>query len=181
MVTKKELRIEARFTRNSLDIKNISEKIVENILTLEIYKKAKNIMLFYPLTHEINLIQLFNDENKSFYLPKMEGENLAVCPYKVGDELTLSNFKTKEPTTEPIKDNTILDIIFVPALMADKKFNRLGYGGGFYDKFLAKISKKTTKIAVIPSVLFIDELPTDNFDQLLDITISENGIYLKLT
>jgi len=176
MVTKKELRIEARLTRNSLDIKNISEKIVKNILALEIYKNARNVMVFYPLKHEVDLTGLFGDKTKKFYLPKMDGEHLLVCPYKAGDKLTNSKFKTKEPTTDPIENLAILDIIFVPALMADKKFNRLGYGGGFYDRFLAKISKETTKISVIPTELFVDEIPADNFDQRLDITVSESWV-----
>jgi len=176
MVTKKELRIEAILTRNSLDIKNISEHIVDNILALEIYQKAKNVMVFYPLEYEVDLTGLFNDETKKFYLPKMDGEHLLVCPYKVGETLTESRFKTKEPITDHIENTTILDIIFVPALMADKKFNRLGYGGGFYDRFLAKVSKKTTKISVIPNELFVEEIPADDFDQRLDITVSEKLI-----
>jgi len=179
MVTKKELRIEAKSTRTMLDIKNISEKIVEKILNLEAYKKAQNIMLFYPLPHEINLTKLFEETNKNFYLPRMDGENLKICPYKLNDELTVSKFKTKEPTTEPIKNIDSLDIIFVPALMVDKTFNRLGYGGGFYDKLLAETSPKIVRITAIPSVLIIDELPLDKFDERVDIIISENLILIK--
>ena len=177
MVTKKDLRIEAKLIRNSLDIKKISGKIVENIFALDIYKKAKNIMLFYPLEHEIDLTELFTDKTKFFYLPKMEGEHLKVCPYKLSDELTISKFKTKEPITEPIKNTEIIDIIFVPALMVDKKFNRLGYGGGFYDKFLAKQSKRTIKITAVPNILIIDELPTDNFDEKINFAVCENAVY----
>ena len=137
MQDKKELRKKAKAIRNSLDIEQISEKIVENILNLEIYKKSRHIMLFYPLSHELNLLKLLNSEDKKFYLPKVRGEELFICPYKIGDELVISKFKTKEPTTNQV-DPSILDIIFVPAMMADKNMHRLGYGGGFYDKFFAK-------------------------------------------
>jgi 5-formyltetrahydrofolate cyclo-ligase len=176
MVTKKELRITAKSIRTSLNIEDISEKIVENILTIDAYKKAKNVLLFYPLEYEINLIKLLEDKNKNFYLPKMEGEQLAICPYLIGDELTTSKFKTKEPLTVKIKDTKVLDVIFVPALMVDKTFNRLGYGGGFYDRLLAKQSHKTNRITPIASALVIDEIPADNFDERIDVIVCEKVI-----
>ena len=176
MVTKKQLRINAKAIRTSLDLDKICDGIIKNILMLETYKKAKNVMLFFPLENEINLLKLLDDQNKNFYLPKMDGENLVVCPYKIGDELSTSKFKTKEPTTEPINNVDILDIIFVPALMVDKTFNRLGYGGGFYDRLLAKQPKTATKITPIASILLIDEIPSDNYDERVDIIVCENSV-----
>ena len=175
MVTKKELRIEAKSTRTMLDIKNISEKIVEKILNLEAYKKAQNIMLFYPLPHEINLTKLFEETNKNFYLPRMDGENLKICPYKLNDELTVSKFKTKEPTTEPIKNTDSLDIIFVPALMVDKTFNRLGYGGGYYDRTIKTLRTKKILLAVGLAYAYqeVDEIPIGINDVPLDKIVTE--------
>lgn len=179
MVTKKELRLKAKTTRTTLDLKAISENIVKNILTIEAYKKAKNVLLFYPLEHEINLIKLVEDKSKNFYLPKIKGNELAICPYKIGEVLTLSKFKTKEPDTRPIDDTSILDVVFVPALMVDKTFNRLGYGGGFYDRFLSKQSKNTTRITPIASVLIVDEIPADNFDERINAVVCENIVLTK--
>lgn len=179
MITKIELRKKAKVIRNSLDMQKISEKIVENILQLEIYKKAQRIMLYYPLQHEVNLLGLMKNDpiaphlpQKMFYLPRLECQNLIVCPYKEGDELVESRFKTKEPLTMPI-DIRKLDIIFVPALMADKNFNRLGYGGGFYDKFLASKCVRGTKIVAIPSALIVDKLPSEAFDIKTNVIVCE--------
>lgn len=176
MTNKNDLRKHAKQIRSSLDIKTISEKIVEQIMNFEPYKKAKNIMLFYPIDNEVDLRKLFEDKSKNFYLPKVDGEQMKVCPFKESDEFELSKFKTKEPRTEPINDLEILDIIFVPALMADRKNNRLGYGGGFYDRFLSKLPQNIIKIVPIPSDLIIDEIPIDIFDELVDVTICENYI-----
>jgi len=172
MFEKKELRKKAKAIRSSLDIKSISDKIVKNILELSAYKNAKHVMIFYPLGHEVNLLGLLKSEAKQFYLPKVEGEKLLVCPYKSGDELTISAFKTEEPVSEAVNPE-ILDLIFVPALMVDKHLHRLGYGGGFYDKFLCKNALKSTKIVAIPSELVIDELPSESFDAKIDIVITE--------
>ena len=175
MITKNNLRKTAKETRNSLDMKKISEKIVENIFGLEVYKNSTNLMLFYPLEHEVNLLKLLEDNSKRFYLPKVDVDNLLVCPYKLDDEVSTSKFKTKEPLTTPVNPD-ILDVIFVPALMADKTKNRLGYGGGFYDRFLSKQGNKVTKVVTIPDILIIDEIPFDSFDERVDIVISENRI-----
>lgn len=173
MITKNELRKIAKQKRKSIDIKNVSAKIVEKIAELDIFKSAKNIMLFYPLKYEVDLLPLLDFQDKNFYLPKVFGENLLVCPYKKGDELSLSSFDTLEPKTATIDDETILDLIFVPALMTDKSGYRLGYGGGFYDKFLSKPSIRATKIVALSSELIIDELPHDAFDVKVDLVITE--------
>jgi len=153
-------------------MQSVSEKIVKNILSLKEYINFKNIMIFYPLGHEVNLLGLLTDSDKHFYLPRVHGEQLLVCPYKMGDELTLSAFKTQEPTTVPV-DADILDLIFVPALMVDKHLHRLGYGGGFYDKFLSKHAKNATKIVAIPSNLMVSKLPSESFDAKIDVVVTE--------
>jgi len=175
MDAKKELRKKAREIRHSLDIQKISEKIVKNIRQLELYKTAQNVMIFYPLDNEVNLLSLLID-NKNFYLPKVQGESLEVCPYKEGDDLTESKYKSKEPLRESVNAN-ILDIIFVPALSVDKNFNRLGYGGGFYDRFLSTINKKIVKIVAIPKVLIAEKIPSDFFDVKIDIIICEEMVF----
>lgn len=172
MNTKKQLRKYAKEIRKSLKMDEISDKIVKNIKTLNFYKESKNVMIFYPLEHEVNLLGLL-DEDKNFYLPKVQSEDMLVCPYQKGDELTASEFKTMEPKTSPVNPE-ILDIIFVPALMVDKACHRLGYGGGFYDKFLSKNKIKAKKIVAIPNALMVDKLPSEDFDAKIDVTICEN-------
>lgn len=175
MIIKTELRKQAKEIRKSLKLKEISVKITENIMNFDVYKSAKNIMIFYPLKHEVNLLSLLKDKSKNFYLPKVEGENLLVCPYKAGEKLIHSAFRTEEPLTNPV-DSEILDIVFVPALMADRNMDRLGYGGGFYDKFLSKNCKNAVKIIAIPSQLIADEIPSESYDEKVDFIVSEKEV-----
>lgn len=175
MFTKAELRAKAQQIRSILDMEKISEKIVENIINAEIFQVAENIMIFYPLNDEINLLPLMNETRfgaKNYYLPKMQGEELVVCPYKKGDTLTKSRFNTQEPLTEPV-DPMTLDIIFLPALMVGKDFHRLGYGKGYYDKFLAKNAHKAIRIVPISSLLVKETLPADEFDEPFDVLVDE--------
>lgn len=176
MTEKKKLRKTAKEIRISLDMEKMSEKIVENILKLDVYQKAQHIMFFYPLKHEVNLLKLMEEnKDKNFYLPRVKGKELLVCPYKAGDDLVTSMFWTEEPTTEAINTN-ILNIIFVPALMVDNNFHRLGYGGGFYDRFLSKNATNAVKIVAIPSQLVCEKLPSESFDAKIDIIITDSRI-----
>lgn len=175
MIEKIELRKIAKQIRLNLDLPNISKQIAENILTLNEFETAKNVMFFYPMHNEIDILGVVSDK-KNFYLPKVDGLELLVCPYRIGDNLSVSKYKTMEPLTKPVSVE-ILDVVIVPALMVDKTFNRLGYGGGFYDRFLSKLPQSVLKIVVIPEKLLIDKIPLDIFDEKVDVTICENNIF----
>lgn len=168
MQKKTELRKTAKELRKNLNIKVISHKICEKIRALEEFKNAQNVMIFYPLKDEINLLELL-DEGKNFFLPRMTGLNLNVCPYKKGDKLEVKQFGVKEPKTHPVAPK-LIDLIIVPALMVDSKNYRLGYGKGFYDRLITKTNAKT--VVGLPKELFIEELPTEAHDKAVDIVIT---------
>lgn len=167
MLNKADLRIKAKNIRKILDVKLISKIACEKISNLKEFQQAKNVMIFYPLEFEINLLSLIS-EDKNFYLPRINGENLEVCPYQKGDTLNLSKFKTQEPLTKAISPNT-LDLIIVPALMVDKNNYRLGYGKGFYDRLISQTSAKT--VLLIAKELLVENLPTEPHDKKIDIVI----------
>ena len=173
MDNKTSLRIKAKNIRNNLDIKQISKKIVFNLTQSDIFKTSSNIMLFYPLEKEINLLDLLDFEDRNFYLPRMNGKNLECCPYKKGDDLVIKKYNIKEPQTECISCPK-LDLIIIPALAIDKYGNRLGYGGGFYDRFLVNI--KTIKLVPIAEKLIFESIPQEIFDIKIDYFVTEKKV-----
>ena len=168
-MNKHELRKKAKEIRSKLDIKRLSKKLVDKLAGTEEYKNAKNIMIYYPLSDEINLLAILKNTDKNFYLPKIDGENLLCCPYKEGDETCLSSFKTCEPLTEPC-DKSLIDLVILPALGVDKNNYRLGYGGGFYDRFLEDYNG--IKIVCIPSELVFDTVHPKDYDIKADIILT---------
>ena len=74
-----------------------------------------------------------------------------------------------EPETAPVNPN-VLDLVIVPCMMADKNGYRLGYGGGYYDRFLADIDAKT--ITVVPKELYVDNLPHEEYDIRMDKVVA---------
>jgi 5-formyltetrahydrofolate cyclo-ligase len=114
------------------------------------------------------LRELFND-NKNFYLPKVDGEELLVCPYV--NDLQKSHFGIYEPCSKPVNAE-ILDLVIVPALMCDKNGYRLGYGGGFYDRFINKYGQNFKTLCPVPKELFVENLSVDKFDKKVDFIIT---------
>ncbi len=161
MDEKKKLRIWAKNLRKSLDMKVISCELAAQLREENYYKNARNILIFHPLEGEIDLKCLLNDD-KTFYLPRVEEENLAICPYCIGDKLEISKFNVHEPCSAPI-ETEIIDLVIVPALAVDKNNHRLGYGGGFYDKFLS-LNPHITSVVLLPKELCIDKLPIEKHD-----------------
>ncbi len=163
MDNKTDLRIYAKNIRKNLPLDAISKKATEFIRSSDEYKKSKNIMIYFPTRYEINVLRLLEDD-KNFYLPRVKGDALKVCPYSEGDILEKSGFGIMEPVCEAVSKE-VLDLVIVPALMADSQNYRLGYGGGYYDRF---VCGKFKSITVIPKELYIDRLPADKFDKKID-------------
>lgn len=170
MQSKIELRSIAKSVRKNLDITNVSNSIISNIRDLHEYYLAKHIMIFYPLASEINLLGLLEDDNKYFYLPRVNGIDLECCPYKRGDDLILSPLNIREPCCESV-DKSEIELVFVPALMADNNFYRLGYGGGFYDRFLKDLN--AFKIIPLADELIVESLPIEETDVKCDCIVTQ--------
>ena len=167
---KNSIRKWAKEFRKTLDMRTISNKLIDKLKNTEEYKKAKNIMIFYPLKNEVDLRNLLNDNDKNFYLPRIKDKELLCCPYNKEDSLQESCFKTLEPTTKPCAKE-ILDLVIIPAISCDTNNCRLGYGGGFYDRFLENIT--ATKIVCIPKELVIETIYPESHDAKIDLIITE--------
>lgn len=163
---KQELRKWAKEKRR--EIKRDDNALCQKLQQTKEYRQAKNIMIFYPLKDEVNLLKLLEDKSKNFYLPKIDGENLLCCPFGDGEELCESSFKTLEPSTEPC-DKNLIDLVIVPALCCDKNNYRLGYGGGFYDRFLKDYKGKT--VVCLPKELIVETVYPEAHDIMVDLVI----------
>lgn len=166
------LRKNAKDIRKTLDRVNISAKIRENLKKHPFYENSKNIMIFYPTKYEVNLLELMSFSDKKFFLPRVKGMELEVCEFSEESELKKSKFNILEPITNPVQPS-LLDLVIVPALMVDKKGYRLGYGGGFYDRFLSENKGQFKTIVVIPQKLYVEELPIAEYDEKIDYVVTD--------
>ena len=168
---KKSLRIIAKDLRSRLDMEKISLQLVMSLKKSDEYIKSNNVMIYYPLKNEVNLLSLLDDRDKNFYLPRINGQELECCKYSNGDELCDSCFHTKEPVCKACAKSEI-DLVIVPALGVDKNNYRLGYGGGFYDRFLKDYKGKT--VVCIPRELVFKTVYPEKHDIKINKIINQD-------
>ena len=165
--------------KNYLEISsNQISKIFDVIKTK--YKNVKVIGGYIPINYEYDCLGL---------LKYLESKNFKVClpVIRKNFQMNFYNYTFKDPLRinslgiqEPIKTlkTSIPDLIFVPLVGYDQDLNRLGYGGGFYDRTIAYLEqrKKITTIGIGFYDQKIDDLPRMKFDKKLDLVITENGV-----
>ncbi len=174
---KSELRkyaLEKRKTSGLCGVSEInSKRITSAILNSKEFKNSKNIALYYPIKGEIDITGLLNVKNKNFYLPVCKDNELEFLKYE--NKLVTGKYSIPEPTGNKINPEE-LDIIYIPALMANRKCYRLGYGKGYYDRFFAKYKIRAKKIIVVANELINDTFVQDSNDYRCDMVLSENSL-----
>ena len=144
-------------------------------------KKKIKIALYYPSNFELNVLKILEFKNiqaQDILLPVIDkNSQMNFFSWKKNDVLFVNEFGMLEPFKTRIK---IPDIILVPILAYDKNKYRLGYGKGFYDRYLNKYLKKFKNILTIGVAFSFQrhhKLPINQNDVKLNFIITEQGIY----
>ena len=145
-------------------------------------KKIINLSSYYPSSFEVNALQLFETKiiNKlRIFLPVIIGNNaMRFYKWKNYDTLKINKFGMLEPAL--LSNHFVPDIILVPLLAYDNQNNRLGYGGGFYDRYLNKYLKRYNNILTIGIAFSFQKhhkIPVFNNDVKLNYILTEKGIF----
>jgi 5-formyltetrahydrofolate cyclo-ligase len=153
-------------------------RIYLNLKRLEVWKKSKIIHTYITFRSEVDTRLIINNaliEGKRVLCPKIMGNNLLIGEIKSFNDLTVGKYGILEPINIISINLEDIDIIIVPGIAFDLKGYRLGYGGGYYDRFLKNL-KRPIKIGLIFDQLIKKELPHTNMDIKMDIIISENRV-----
>ena len=178
--------LKSRLRKNTLKIREKNNK--KNIQidfnqVIKIFKKEKiiqkNIGGYYPVNFEIDdlgLLKKFEINKFSISLPVIK-KNFQMDFYKwsFSNPLKINKYGIPEPEAENM---VYPDVILIPLVAFDKNLNRLGYGSGYYDRYIAKLSKKKKimKIGLALSVQKIDNVPINMYDQKLDYIVTNKYI-----
>ena len=139
----------------------------------------KNIGGYYPSNYEIddlNILDYLEKKNFKVSLPVIQKANqMNFCKWSKRDPLKINKFGIPEPVSTKI---IYPDILLVPLVAYDSNLNRLGYGGGFYDRYIEKIEKikKVIKIGLAFSFQKISSIPINQYDKRLDFIVTEKEI-----
>ena len=144
-------------------------------------KKNTVIAMYYPSNYEFDALKIMNNFKNSkviFLLPKILDNNLLkFVEWNKYDILAVNKFGIPEPLDNKKKSH-LPDIVLVPLLAFDLKRNRLGYGKGFYDRYLHKLIKLNNKIETIGLAFSFQKckkIPTSSFDFKLNNIFTEKG------
>ncbi|WP_050607061.1 5-formyltetrahydrofolate cyclo-ligase [Clostridium niameyense] len=174
MDVKKALRKKMKGKRaflNELDKLNKDNIIKDKFLSSDFYKNSIGIFIYVSLQKEVDthsiIKQALKDEKRVF-VPKVISLNQGMVAVEIKDFSCLKQcgtYKILEPVDFNKKINKEdIDLAVVPGIAFDRKGGRLGYGGGFYDRFFVGLNKNVPKIALAYDFQIVDDVPKNNHD-----------------
>jgi len=172
---KKISKIRSKFARKKIKVKS------EIIIKLIEQKSPNNrVGLYYPFGDEISTLELMGRLTKKNFIISLPVINnkfeMSFYSWNPSEPLTINKFGI----LEPLKEKKIIpSTLIIPMLAFDSNLNRLGYGGGFYDRFIQKLERQNicVKIGLALSCQKINKVPVDKFDKKMDFIITEKRIY----
>jgi 5-formyltetrahydrofolate cyclo-ligase len=179
-VLKSKLRkkiLKIRKFKNKKNIK-ISFNKIYNLIKKD-FPNKKSIGGYFPINFEVNDLEVLKKLKKKNYqisLPIIKKNfNMDFYEWNFNDPLIINRYGIPEPRS---KNLIYPDIILIPLLAFDSKLYRLGYGGGYYDRFIEKMHKKKSflKIGLALSFQKIDKVPISKYDKKLDYIVTDKYI-----
>lgn len=182
---KKSIRKNIISKRDSLEYeekKQFDKRIKDILKASNFYKEAKNIFIYVGFGSEINTADYINEflkEGKKIFVPRID------IGKKVMDAVSINSLQelkaNKFGILEPDKDNEVidkneLDLIIVPGVAFDCNGGRVGYGGGYYDKYMKDIDGDICRVAICYNFQLLEYLPIEDHDIKVHKIITEDGI-----
>lgn len=183
MADKKLIRSSIRKLRDSMpeDERSVkSAKITDNVTGIPEYKAARDILIYVSTGSEADTTELIKrcfEDKKNVYVPKVYGKEMRFISIGSLDELASGYYGIMEPVSdEPVWEKCSRDtyndsLCIMPGLAFDRKFNRIGYGGGFYDKFLEKT--QVYKMAVCYDCQIVECIDAQDTDIKPDMIVTD--------
>ena len=153
------------------------KKILENILESDLYKDANSIFVYLSRGFEIDT-RFFIDQalkdGKTVCVPKIKRKMVMdAVVLETIDDLVMGDFDIETTKKDQVIESP--DLTLVPGLCFDDNKHRIGFGGGYYDNYLA--NHDSTYLGMFYSQSKIDKIPDEDHDQALDYIVTENGIF----
>jgi len=190
---KRKIRQEFLKKRNNLsrdEIKSKSEKIEKELFSLPEFQRAKTVMFYVSFRSEVETEKMTRNAlklKKKIVIPVVHGEKIVVSEIKnLKKELTKGSFGIKEPKKEFRRrvNQKEIDLVVVPGVVFDKRGGRLGYGRGYYDRFLRSKSirsrmsrsRQCALIGLAFDLQIARKIPLVKEDMKVDKIVTESGI-----
>ena len=165
-------------------IREKSKSIIKNILSLECWKSSDAVFCFLSFGSEPETDELIEKTLKSGKTaggPVLTGNSMFFCRLEGlnPEQLTLNSFGIREPVSrrELRPEQFRFPLMIIPGLAFSADGRRLGRGGGYYDRYLAGITKNTVKIGVCFENILSVDIPAETHDITMDYIVTEKTVY----
>ena len=182
---KRTLRAWARAMRGETDSDAATDELLLRLFALPEWQVARRVLLYYSLPGEVRAEQATTDAEggKTFYLPRCAANRrLTIHAYSPGGTpLVTTAWGLREPDAarDAETDPTALDLVIVPALLASEGGDRLGYGGGYYDRFLPRLRANAVTVILLPDAFVLPILPTEPHDVPVQIVVTPTRTFRR--
>lgn len=165
-----------------MDKKELSSKIFQQLYKLEDFLNAKSILIYLNIKSEVRTkkeLDFMLSLEKKIVVPYVNGLNLELFHLENIDELEKGSFGVLEPVNELRQSKEkkiearIIDLAIIPGVAFDEHGSRLGYGKGFYDRFLKGLRTDCINVGVAYQCQVFDSIPQEDHDISLDMLITE--------
>lgn len=183
---KRDFRSRLLKKRNELsnkEISNLSYKIYKNIIKIPEYINSNNFLVYLDFNKEVSTKIIIEDlikNNKNLYIPISKPDTLELIISKLNsmDDLVPSTYGILEPKQDKIElvSSEIIDFVIVPGVVFDREGYRIGYGKGYYDRFLSTLKQKFTTVGICYDFQLVKHVPRDIYDFKLDYIVTDKEI-----
>jgi len=183
---KKDIRAEILRRRDSIPHEQKAGKdaaIKNRLFNLDEFIDAKSVLMYVSFRSEVDTFgQLAGilSLGKKLVVPLVDSKQKTLTLYEIKDISELVPGYMKIPAPKVAEDRKVelkdIDIIVIPGTGFDIKGNRLGYGGGYYDKLLSKTEKGIPKVALAFEEQIVDDIPSEPHDMKMDIIVTDERI-----
>jgi 5-formyltetrahydrofolate cyclo-ligase len=153
-----------------------AEAVATRLLALPELQQARAVMAFASFGSELStdpLIDGLYARGIRVGLPRIDGVELDVRSFRPGDPTTIAPFGAREPADGDRIAPDSIDAVITPAVAFDRRGRRIGYGGGFYDRFLLRTRSDAVRIGVGADVQILEEdLPAGSFDLRVHVIVT---------
>lgn len=178
-MTKEQLRAQLARTRPTLSRRECNPRVRNRLQQLDLFQNAAAIGAYMPLPDEVDLTPLFHETKARWFIPAFDAALGSYRMARYAPPLRPRKFGILEPEKPIWAERDELDLILVPGLAFDRRGNRLGRGGGFYDRLLPLYSARRAAICLAAQVL--SNIPTEPHDCRMDLVVCESEVYSSAT
>ena len=182
METKQEFRREVASRRKALDAERgvqMSKRITETVTTLKEYREASLILVYIDYKNEVQtgmIMEAAWKDGKKVAAPKVNGKQMDFYLLNSVDDLESGYMGIMEPREGLVKTEAEAGMMVMPGVAFDRDLHRVGYGGGFYDRFL-EAHPGIKRVAVAYEFQLFDQVPHEEFDLAPDMIVTEKTVY----